>query len=56
MPIAVQTNRSEQVLQLSARDSHLTPADIAATTGLKLRVVKAALSHGRCDNPKSRVT
>ncbi len=54
MPIAIQPNRSEQVRQLAARHPYLTPDDIAATTGLKVKAVKAALERGRHDKPKSR--
>ena len=54
MPIAVQPNLSERVRQLAARHPYLTPDDLAATTGLKLKAVKAALARGRRDRPKSR--
>lgn len=56
MPIAIQPNRSEQVRQLAARHPYLTPDDIAATTGLTLKAVKAALERRRRDKPKSRAT
>lgn len=56
MPIAIQPNRSEQVRQLAERDPHLTPDDLAATTGMKLKAVKAALARRRRDKPKSRAT
>jgi DNA-directed RNA polymerase specialized sigma24 family protein len=53
--IVIQPNRSEQARQLAQRHPNLTPDDIAQTTGLKLRAVKAALARGRRDKPKSRV-
>ena len=54
MPIAIQPNQSERVRLLAERHPNLTPVDLAAKTGLKLKAVKAALSNGRRDTPKSR--
>ena len=54
MPIAIQPNLSERVRQLAARHPDLTPADLAAATGLRLDTVKSALNRQRRDKPKSR--
>lgn len=54
MSIAVSVNKSELVRQLAARDPNLSPADLAARTGVPLKNVKAALQKVRPDKPKSR--
>jgi hypothetical protein len=56
VPIAIQPNRSEQVRRLPKRHPYLTPDDIAQTTGLWLKGVKAALIRGQRDKPKSRAS
>lgn len=54
MPIAIKPNQSERVRILAERHPYLSPEELASTTGLKMKAVKAALSHGRRDKPKSR--
>lgn len=58
MPISVAApvNQSARARTLKQQHPYLTPEDIAATTGLRLANVKAALGKGELrKQPKSRV-
>lgn len=58
MPIsvAVPVNKSAQVRALKANHPYMTSEDIAATTGMRLDLVNAALSKGELrKKPKSRL-
>lgn len=54
MSIAVAPSKADRVRQLALQHPYLTHHDIAATTGIRLPEVKAALKRRRRDTPKSR--
>lgn len=54
--IAAPINQSARVRALKQRHPYMTPADIAATTGLPISHVKAALGKGELrKKPKSKL-
>lgn len=51
--VAVPVNKSARVRALKANHPYMTPEDIAATTGMRLDLVNAALSKGDCGRNRS---
>lgn len=55
MSIAIPINSAARARQLKAQHSYLTPKDIAETTGIPLKNVKAALKAKSGGKLKSRL-
>lgn len=56
LSVAAPMNQSARVRSLKEQHPYMTPEDIAATTGLRLANVKAALGKGELrKKPKSRM-